>query len=90
MDLQISPSKKKGKGRKREYEKQLSGTKDDFTALPKITTAIKSALSFLEEKEGKEREAKAWIAGKNAEMNSHHSEQPWHSWGSAAGAWGHE
>lgn len=50
--------------------------------------SIKSVLGFLEEKEGKEREVKAWIAGKDAERNSHHSEQPWHSWGLVAGAWG--
>lgn len=40
---------KRGKVSKREYEEQLAGTKDDFTALQEITTAIKSALSFLEE-----------------------------------------
>lgn len=54
---------KRGKGGKRKYEKQLAGTKDDFMALQKITMAIKRALSFLEEKEGKKREVKGWITG---------------------------
>lgn len=47
---------KRRKGSKKEYKKQLAGTKDDFMALQNIITAIKSALSFLEETEGKERE----------------------------------
>lgn len=76
-------SQKRGKGSKKEYKKQLAGTKDDFMALQKITTAIKSALSFLEEAEGKER--KKSLDCREECRNSHHSEQPWHSWGSAAG-----
>ena len=46
---------KKGRGSKRECEKQLAGTKNNCMALQKITMAIKSVLSFLEGKEGKKR-----------------------------------
>lgn len=57
-------------------------------ALQKITMAIKSALSFLEEKEEVSKMPQGWIVGWHGGRYRRHQVRPWHSWGCAAGAGG--
>lgn len=63
MDLQGSPSKKRGRGSKRGYKKQLAETKNDCMAFNCYGNFLQSVLSFLEEKEEVSKMPWGWIAG---------------------------
>lgn len=63
MDLQGSLSKKEERGVRGSMKSSWQEPRMILWLCKKITMAIKSALSFLEEKEGKKREVKGWITG---------------------------